>query len=370
MTDLPQFSFKSYCWAIGTTSFRTVDFNVRIERQIVLLNEFWTMPKNENKKWSGNKQLQIDYYRFMQEKGFVSGDAPRPEKDAREKTSGLVAIGLIDDERRLTSAGRALLNLTSSGDFSSNNLLQIAADSFVYLKQLLKTSNNVDGDIVRPYSVLAYALLNLGHLTDDEFTYLLPLCSTLKNTNEVVQAIKDLRNGNGDIDEVIKSRLFAMDNYKSAFDYFLKQHVTESVITTVGMNRKSGGTGQKAYDKPYYPFYKTLCKIALKHDGDAVLALYKQSQQIKNKPGTLWRQYLFNTTAQSKLKRDGLSALNNVPLLQATSERKFKKLFFEQMHLFKAKATLSDYADLNRRYFKTTDTVIFADEKVEFDVLP
>jgi hypothetical protein len=38
--------------------------------------------------------------------------------------------------------------------------------------------------------------------------------------------------------------------------------------------------------------------------------------------------------------------------------------------LFKAKATLSDYADLNRRYFKTTDTVIFADEKVEFDVLP
>jgi AraC-like DNA-binding protein len=31
---------------------------------------------------------------------------------------------------------------------------------------------------------------------------------------------------------------------------------------------------------------------------------------------------------------------------------------------------LSDYADLNRRYFKTTDTVIFADGKVELDVLP
>jgi len=40
------------------------------------------------------------------------------------------------------------------------------------------------------------------------------------------------------------------------------------------------------------------------------------------------------------------------------------------LHLFKAKATLSDYADLNRRYFKTTDTVIFSDGKLVFDVLP
>jgi hypothetical protein len=40
------------------------------------------------------------------------------------------------------------------------------------------------------------------------------------------------------------------------------------------------------------------------------------------------------------------------------------------MHLFKARANLSDFFDLNRRYFKTTDTMIFMDGKVVFDVLP
>ncbi|MDR2267433.1 MAG: hypothetical protein LBE09_07640 [Christensenellaceae bacterium] len=31
------------------------------------------------------------------------GDAPNKSKDAQEKTSGFVDIGLIDDERKLTS---------------------------------------------------------------------------------------------------------------------------------------------------------------------------------------------------------------------------------------------------------------------------
>lgn len=40
------------------------------------------------------------------------------------------------------------------------------------------------------------------------------------------------------------------------------------------------------------------------------------------------------------------------------------------MHIFKARATLSDYFDLNRRYFKITDVVLFEDNKVKLDVLP
>lgn len=40
------------------------------------------------------------------------------------------------------------------------------------------------------------------------------------------------------------------------------------------------------------------------------------------------------------------------------------------MHLFKAKATLSDYLDLNRRYIKTTDIVLFEDNIVKLDIVP
>ena len=40
------------------------------------------------------------------------------------------------------------------------------------------------------------------------------------------------------------------------------------------------------------------------------------------------------------------------------------------MHLFKAKATLADYADLNRRYAKTADVLLFEDNEVKLDIVP
>jgi hypothetical protein len=364
---MPPFSFKSYCWAVGTTSFRTVDFNLRIERQLALLDEFWNIPDNSNKTW---RDAQLDYYRFMQEHNFVKGSAPNPTKDAREKTSGLVAIGLTTNERKLTPVGAALLDISLRGDFNRDNPLQIPADSFVYLKQLLKTSKDVDGNIVRPYVVAVNAITRLGYLTDDEFTYLLPLCTNSENTETIISAIENLRCVSGGVDEIIKARLMGMENYKAALKYFLKQRVTESIITAVGMNRKSGGIGTKIYDKPYYPFYQLLRRVVRKKDAGSVLSLYEATGFFAGKVKSQWRQYLFATTARGKLQRDGLAALNDVPLLRANNEKEFKRLFFEQMHLFKAKATLSDYADLNRRFFKTTDTLIFADGKVEFDVLP
>ena len=33
--------YKSYCWSLGTTSFRTKNFNKTIEEQLALLDGFW-----------------------------------------------------------------------------------------------------------------------------------------------------------------------------------------------------------------------------------------------------------------------------------------------------------------------------------------
>ena len=170
--------YKSFCWSIGTTSFRTKDFNLTIEKQLQLLKDFWQLNENANETWSNNSALQERYYLHLKANDFVDGDAGRKDKDAREKTSGLVDIGLIDDERKLTEAGEALLNISLSSDYSSDNSLQIDRDSYLYLKQLLKTYNTVDRNVVRPYIVLAYLLCSLDYLTSDEFTYLLPLCIT------------------------------------------------------------------------------------------------------------------------------------------------------------------------------------------------
>jgi hypothetical protein len=40
------------------------------------------------------------------------------------------------------------------------------------------------------------------------------------------------------------------------------------------------------------------------------------------------------------------------------------------MHLFKAKATLFDYFDLNKRYIKITNIILFEDDRVKLDILP
>jgi len=82
-----KFAYKSYCWNLGTTSFRTENFNRTIEIQLDLLDKFWKLPQNQNKTWSANTILQAEYYDFLQQNDFVDGSASRKDKDAREKTS-------------------------------------------------------------------------------------------------------------------------------------------------------------------------------------------------------------------------------------------------------------------------------------------
>ena len=86
--DLNRIHFVSYCWSLGTTSFRTKQFNYKIERQLELLNDFFKLPNN-NEIWMGNNDLQIRYYDYLKENDFIKGEAKRKDKDAREKTSGV-----------------------------------------------------------------------------------------------------------------------------------------------------------------------------------------------------------------------------------------------------------------------------------------
>lgn len=141
--------------------------------------------------------------------------------------------------------------------------------------------------------------------------------------------------------------------------------ISEELICNIGINRKSA-----KYDKPYYTLYSLLKKIVISKDNLA-LEFYEATKKLTNsKVGGAWRKYFFNSSARSVISREGLSVLNTVPILQVTTEEQFNEEFFKVVHTFKARATLSDYFDLNRRYFKITDVVLFEDNKVKLDVLP
>ena len=357
-------TYKSFCWGIGTTSFRTKDFNRTIEEQLSLLEEFWRIEENSKVDWVNNNDIQAKYYKFMQKRGFLEGDANNKPKDAREKTSGLVDIGLINDNRRLTNAGKALLSISKIGDFSSDNHFDIPKDSFVYLKQLLKTSNRVDENPVRPFIVLLYVISQLGEISLDEFTYLLPLCISKETTDEIINHIGDIKKGTTTIDEVIISRLFSMDNYKEALNLFLSaDKVSEDLICEIGMNRKSRG-----YDKHYYPLYNALYKAYMKKDNSAFVEVYDAARKVTI--GKRWIKHLFNTISRVALVKNAKSNIKPSAFDNITSESEFRTAFFSIMHLLKAKATLHDYLDLNRRYIKTTDIVLFEDSAVKLDVVP
>ena len=356
--------YQSFCWVIGTTSFRTAKLNLKIEAQLLLLDEFYNEIIKES-SWNWNNELQEKYYDFMKDRAFLTGEAKRKDKDAREKTSGLVDIGLITEDRLITDAGRELLKITSSGDFETNNVFNINSDSFIYLKQLLKTSINVSGSIVRPYIAVVKCLMELEFLSYDEFTYFVPLIRDNKSAKQIISDIKLYREGKILPEEIIYKRLMQMENYKLAQEEFIASNVDENLICLVGMNRKS-----RNYDKPYYKLYENLKKVFL--DGENIYeSLLNSAKNINQKPGTLWRSLLFKTTNIGVIRKNGKSSIHEqCPFINCRNETELKEVFFKYLHVFKAMATLSDYFDLNRRYFNITDTLIFEDRMIKLDMIP
>ena len=356
--------YQSFCWVIGTTSFRTAKLNLKIEAQLLLLDEFYNeVIKKSN--WNWNNELQEKYYDFMKDRAFLTGEANRKDKDAREKTSGLVDIGLITEDRLITDAGRELLKITSRGDFETNNVFNINRDSFIYLKQLLKTSIDVSGSIVRPFIAVIKCLTELEFLSYDEFTYFVPLIRDDESAKQIISDINLYREGKILPEEIIHKRLMQMENYKLAQEEFIASHVDENLICLVGMNRKS-----RNYDKPYYKLYENLKKVFL--DGENIYeSLLNSAKNINQKPGTLWRSLLFKTTNIGVVRKNGKSSIHKqCPFINCKNETELKEVFFKYLHVFKAMATLSDYFDLNRRYFNITDTLIFEDRMIKLDMIP
>lgn len=355
--------YKSFYWSLGTTSFRTKNFNKKIEQQLSLLRDFWSLKENIGRAW--DETIQLAYYNFLQEIGFISGDAKNKPKDAREKTSGLVALGLIDDNRRLTDVGNELLKLSEENNFAVDNIFGLPADSFIYFRQLLKTSLEVEKSAIRPFAITIYLIEKLGGLSFDEFTYILPLCIDRKTTLQAVENIKLLREHKISIDDVIFARLMDRENYKLALKYFLTaETVTEEIISEIGINRKS-----RNYDKAYFPLYVALHKFYVEKNKNVVHEIFASLKKLSN-TGTLWQKFLFGKNNPAKIKKSPLEYLRHTKFDSADTELRFRSEFFATLHIIKAKRSLADYFDLNRRYMKTSDAILFADEKVTLDIIP
>ena len=304
------------------------------------------------------------YYDFMRERGLTVGDDSIKYKAAREKTSGLVDLGLINENHRLTEVGHRILEISQSEDYSSDNPLLISKDSYVYLKQLLKTFIKTDGVYVRPFVVVLYLLSKLDYLTYEEFTFLAPLCTSAEITEQMIKDISAIRRGEKSKEQIIVQVMMTKENYKKAYQVLMENEANEYIITQIGLNRKS-----RNYDKPYYPLYLLLKEIYLNKDYSKAHLLYKQTTAVSN-VGRYWRRYLFDTVSLVAIKKAPWKHLLPSVFDNVTNEEELKTAFFQMMHLIKNLATLQDYFDLNRRYLNIANVMIFGDEQVKLDLVP
>lgn len=364
-------AFKSYCWSLGTTSFRTKNFIYSIERQLQLLDEFWKI--NPNITWD-RETGQPSYYEFLKSNNFITGDAEKKDKDARQKTSGLVDIGLLDKKtRHLTNVGKKILTISRENDYSKNNIFNIPNDSYVYLLQLLKLQFIKDDFKIKPFISLLYILEKNDYLTIDEFTYLLPLC---KNKDDIYELSNLLKNNREDIiyDEYIVEKIMAMDNYKEMYHKFLDtKDVSASLFEEIGLNRDGG-----RHDRPYYDVYFSLYKLYLNNDKNfddrkqEYLNLWENVQKLSNTVSSNWKKYLFfgmRTVNGIDEKFDNMFKFLDINASEDITS--FKTIFFERMHLYKCKATLEDYYDLNKRYLSLCEVLKFSEySTITLELIP
>ena len=243
------FTFKSYSWVVGTTSFRVKEINYKIEQQLIALKEIFD--ENPGKIW---KELQEEYYLKLLDKGLISGDAPRKAKDGREKTSGLKDIGLITEDRQITEVGEEILKLLENSEIPEKNEFMIEADALIYLKQLLKFYVRDNEFNIRPFVALLYILDKLDYLTKEEFTYLLPLCRNKKDVKLMTKLIKRHRENKMPVNAIILQFMGRMPNYRNARQYFIEQEkITPELFCDIGINRKS-----RDYDAVYYDVYNSI----------------------------------------------------------------------------------------------------------------
>ncbi len=368
--------YSSFMWKFGTTSFRTKEFNYKIETQLALLDNFWKLPKNADQGWEkkymapGQKdiyEIKVRYYDYLVENGFMEGGEPweRKYKTAREKTSGLYDMGLVNENHRLTEVGKYLLEVSQTQSFTEKTELGISCDSILYLGQLLKTGLKIGKNIVRPLIIVLYLIVQLGYLSYDEFRYLVPLCTDEFTTLYILELIHQLRAGDGCIDDAIKEFLLSRPNYKAGLERFVNNEYSPELLLSVGMNRKSAN-----YDKPYVVFYEDLYSVYIEKDNTKVEDLLDDLSSFQSSVAIKWKKLLFKSTSKTVIKKQKEAVLKMLPDGFVETEESFKEFFFLTMHLFKAKATLEDYFDLNRRYLGLTNCFIFADEQVRLDVVP
>jgi len=337
--------FQTYSFSYGTTSFRVSELKYKIEIQLIRLKELRDI--FPQKKW---KDLQEIYFEILVEENLAKATSNNKAKDARQKTSSLVDLGLVDEERNLTEIGEKLYSINRNKKFKFDNIFFLRDDAYIYFEQLLKVKfdkkkryyNEFD---ITPFLALIYLILELGTISIKSFKYTFPLCQNFNDVEELKDFLK--QNSNFDIYLYLQHKISSKSNYQEALKYFLKNEKNLDTFQTILMDRKS-----KKSTNIYLALYQEL-------------KYFEPTQEKFNK-----LKEIVNKFGSSKLKPEFRKRLklNNFDKFKELNFNYEDEDIFYFIHTSKWKVNLEDYYDLNRRFLELSEIIIF-DNDIYLDEL-
>ena len=343
-------SFKTYSWMYGTTSFRVSELKYKIERQLIRLKNL-----SDNNQTDYNwQELQAEYLEALLNEDWFTSNANNKQKVAkyaRQVTSSLSDLGLVNTDRQLTDVGNELFNILNNNTFDFDNPFGIRNDSFLYLKQFLKiefsqnvSSNYYSAFSINPFITLTYFISKYGYITKDEFQYLLPL---VKNYQELQNLTIDLENRNINTYSLIIEKIRNMPNYQESLSTFQASDKGVKAFESMLMNRRTSKGSRH---------YKSLYSALM---GNNVHDIIKAIQDLSGKTQTKFYEVLFNN--HRKPKKENIQEAEEYFLTFDFNSNPEEK-FFHLVHFAKWKTNLEEYFDNNKRFLGLTDIFIFGEQ--------
>ena len=292
-----------------------------------------------------NKKEVTDY------KSLVKYFILEQKKRGRTYTNALVKIGLVDEKRKITAVGEALLDGDTKQD-DIEKLFNLSTDNIIFLRQLLKLRvYEFEGEnYIYPFRMGIYLLSKFDDIPQKEFCTILSLIragKTDEEYREILDKYKLVKSKNMSFGEYV-SRYIQEETLEIEFEE--KYRISKEKFEKYFLNRKS-----KDKIEDYFEFYEIFLDFFENRD----LETYKKLEKISKKE-SIKKAFGFNRIPFkfSKTVKEFLEE-NKKTIFEAENIEEFNKLFYELFRDSKNYDLIFEYNDMTIRTFNLSGIISF-----------
>ena len=300
--------------------------------------------KYKDKRYENNKTVK-DYRSLLEY--FIS----EQKKRGRTYTNALVKIGLVDEKRKITAVGEALLDGDTKQD-DIEKLFNLSADNIIFLRQLLKLRvYEFEGkNYIYPFRMGIYLLSKFDDIPQKEFCTILSLIRAGKIDEEYRETLDKYK--------LVKSKNMSFSEYVSRYiqeetseiKFEEKYRISKEKFEKYFLNRKS-----KDKIEDYFEFYE----ISLDFFENRNFETYKRLEKISKK-GSIKKAFGYNKVPFKFCKTlKKFFEENKETIFEAKNVEEFNKLFYELFRDSKNYDLIFEYNDMTIRTFNLSGLISF-----------